>query len=571
MVRYFLQSINRNAFLRILMILVVYVSMTQVSAQVLPQYLDLTSQLVKPIELDYLLYTPPHYRPSETYPLIVYLTGEEAIDDINQIRNYGVPKELELGMDHDFFVVAPQLPGDVHWDPDAIIALIQDLESRYHIDDAAISITGIGDRGGWGAYETATSYPNTFMKLAPMGATAMTEICRMGDNVSTWIFHGVQDSLVPIADAENMAYEIESYCGSEIQLTTYDSLGHNVWDAAYNEAGFWQWLTGTTPNYGSSPAQPQILHFSYTVTKNFTDNYLLYLPENYDSGNSDWPMVIFLHGSGGPISNIDDIRTTGPPYYFEHGMDSDFVLLCPQLYGDVHWDVDRLHKLTLEILANYRIDESRIYITGLSRGGAGTWEYAVSYPEMFAAVVPISARDIPGVERLVDTNTWIFHGGADTGVPFQGAQWMYNRLSTIGANVQLTMYPGMGHIAWQPAYATDSLWTWMLAQQSNFTGVADEPSNQISDFDVIDNYPNPFNPVTTIRYKLPESMMVRVTIYNQMGQELRRLVNQSQLPGTQSIFWDSRDDAGKIMSSGIYFVRIETDKFEKSRKMLLLK
>ncbi len=540
-------------------------------AQVLPEYHSLQTNFSKQVDLDYLLYLPPNYRPNEAYPLVVYLTGEDCINDINQIRNYGPPKALEMGMDYDYFVVAPQLPGDVHWDPDAVMALVQDIESNYHINTDELYITGIGDRGGWGVYETAASYPNTFTKLAPMGATAMTEICRIGENASTWIFHGAQDSLVPVADAENMQFELSYYCSNDVQLTVFDSLGHNVWNEAYGMDDFWLWFTGTLPNYNSSPAEPEVHHLSTVVNKYFDDNYLLYLPQDYQNDNRDWPLVIFLHGSGSAINNIDDIRHAGPPYLYEHGMDNQFVLLAPQLYDNVHWDVDRLHVLTQEILNNYHIDNSRIYITGLSRGGAGTWEYAVSYPNMFAAVVPISARDIPGVERLADSHVWIFHGGADTGVPYQGAQWMYNRLVAVGADVRLTMYPGVGHDAWTAAYATDSLWTWMLSKQSTYTATDPEEFSPVPSFQLLNNYPNPFNPATTIRYGLPKDSPVNLIIYDLNGREIWHYSESMQPAGWHQVQWNGRNRSDELVSTGVYFYRLQAGNFVDVKKMVFMK
>jgi len=280
--------------------------------------------------------------------------------------------------------------------------------------------------------------------------------------------------------------------------------------------------------------------------------------------------VIFLHGSGSAITNINAIREVGPPMLYEQGMDSEFVLVCPQLYADVHWDVDRLYTLTNYIIGNYKIDSNRIYITGLSRGGFGTWEFAVSYPDLFAAVVPISARDVPGVERLIDSNVWIFHGALDDGVPWQGSQFMYNRLANISANVKLTMYPAVGHWAWIPAYETDSLWTWMLSQNNVNTSLS-EKSLVDSEFELSNSYPNPFNLTTTIRYKIPNSSLVNLTIYDTTGRVIKILRNEYQTAGEYEIQWQGSDNSGRPVSSGIYFYQLKTNGNIQTKKMILLK
>jgi hypothetical protein len=104
-------------------------------------------------------------------------------------------------------------------------------------------------------------------------------------------------------------------------------------------------------------------------------------------------------------------------------------------------------------------------------------------------------------------------------------------------------------------------------------------SNSIpQSFQVQQNYPNPFNPSTTIRYQLPTTSMVVLRIYNLLGQEVKTLVNGNQLPGEQAVVWDSRNNAGQIVSSGVYFFRIEATSmsptvrvFRDVKKMVLIK
>ena len=545
--------------------------MTLVSCEgnTLPEYHNFTTEHTKTVDIDYLLYAPANYRPTEEWPLILYLTGMEGVDDINMIRNFGPPKAIEAGLDFDGFVVAPQLPGDVHWDPDALNALMEDIQATYRIDDSQRYITGIGDRGGWGVYEFGVSYPGIFQRFAPMSAPACTEICRLGP-ASTWIFHGAKDTLVPVADAENMYFEMQTYCGTTDQITIYDDLGHNIWERAYSEPGFWKWFVGKDPVYTGSSVTPSIESFHTEIIKPIDDDYLLYLPTSYGEVNQEWPLVIFLHGSGGAIENIDDIRVNGPAWLYEHGMDSEFILLCPQLHANVHWDVDRIHTLTQNIMNTYDVDTRRIYITGLSRGGFGTWEYAVSHPDLFAAVVPISARDVPGVERLANTNTWIFHGDQDTGVPWQGSQFMFNRLNTVGANVHLTLYEGVGHNAWDLTYNSDGFWSWLLTQRSITTRTENHISNP-QEFALRTNYPNPFNAFTTINYALPVATQMTLKIFDILGHEVVTLWDDYSGAGDYSLNWNGIDDLGNTLGSGIYLCQLQTENHTSTLKMSLLK
>ncbi len=455
------QSLRSTQQLSILMAMLFLVAC---SRPVTPAYGSAELNIAKSIELDYLLYLPLDYSPESSWPLVLYLTGFETANDIDLIKQHGPPLALAQGLKQDFFLVAPQLPGDVHWDPEAIMQLLNALKSEYHIDLDRMYITGIGDRGGWGVWDVATSYPGTFSKIAPISAPACTEICRIGDG-ATRIYHGAMDTLVPIEDARNMLFELDYYCKADVELIVFDSSGHNIWDQVYADQDFWAWFTDSQMIPGFPLVDPIQRHFSDVMQRTVEDKYLLYLPRGYEQQVA-WPLVVFLHGSGSAIDNIEKIREAGPPKLFETGKDSEFLLLAPQLYANVPWDADRTHALIQKIINEYHVDPKRVYITGLSRGGFGTWELAVKYPELFAAVAPIAARDIPGVERLAESNVWIFHGLKDDGLPWQGSQFMYNRLENIEANVQLTLFKDAAHNAWDPAYNSEDFWQWLLAQRA---------------------------------------------------------------------------------------------------------
>jgi len=435
--------------------------------QVTPEYKDALLTIDKSIELDYLLYLPHNYSSEKAWPLVLYLTGLETAGDINLINQHGPPQAISEGLENDYFVLSPQLPGDVHWDAEALMALLVDIQSNYAIDPGRIYVTGFGDRGGYGCWDVATSYPGIFSKVAPISAPACTEICRVGD-VSIRIYHGKIDQVVPVEDAENMRFELDHYCKADVELKVYEALGHQIWDMVYADPEFWMWLTDIRPVNGVVGKKPLQKHFSTRISREVEDNYLLYLPKQYSKKES-WPLLIFLHGSGSAIEDIEKIRMGGPPQRFEQGMDSEFILLAPQLHANLPWDVERVFALIQKISMKYKVDSTRIYLTGLSRGGFGVWELAVSNPNMFAAIAPIAARDIPGVERLAKSNIWIFHGQDDDGVPWQGSQFMYNRLKHTGANVQLSLLEGVGHNAWDFAYNSDEFWSWLLSQKNEYS------------------------------------------------------------------------------------------------------
>ena len=540
-----------------------------VQAQVLPLYLNISTDITKSINLEYLIYEPDDYHPSEGKPLLLFLTSDDFAGDINQLRNVGPPAEVEGGMALDYFIAAPLLPGDVLWDTEALLELLNHIQTTYHIESSKIWLTGLGDRGGWGAWELALLHPEIFTKFAPIASSPGTNVWSINE-MSTWIFHGAQDEMVPVEDAEIMYYEL-NWDDVDVQLTVFDSLGHDIGDTVYTDPDFYEWLTGEAPQYGSGTTTPSSRNLDAVITKPIDDDYLLYIPEDYEGGVRDWPLVVYLHGSGSAIWDLEAIRDGGPPELFEEGMDSDFILLCPQLHDDVHWDIDRIHALTMQIMDSYRVDASRVYLTGLSRGGFGAWEFGVSYPELFAAIIPISARDVAGVERLVNNAVWIFHGDQDTGVPWQGSQLAYNRLSAVGGDVHFTLYAGVGHWAWEPAYATEGLWTWILNQENEFVSVAESEPGLPGRLTLDQNYPNPFNPQTTLQYQLPEAQEVSVVIYNIQGQEIVTLDVGYKLAGRHSLDWDASDQRGELVSTGVYFCHLVAGENSLTMKMIYLK
>ena len=105
-------------------------------------------------------------------------------------------------------------------------------------------------------------------------------------------------------------------------------------------------------------------------------------------------------------------------------------------------------------------------------------------------------------------------------------------------------------------------------------GVQDEPSLDLllpEEYSLFQNFPNPFNPVTSINYSLPEAVHVNLEIYNVLGQKVRTLVDEPQLAGYKTVQWNGRDDHGRELAGGIYFYRLEAGKYSSSKKLLLLK
>ncbi len=550
------------------MLILCILFLTALEGNVLPEYHTLTTDYSKSVSMSYYLYVPPDYHPRQSYSLLLFLTGEEFSNNSEGLRQIGPPAMVENGMTYDYFIAVPVLPDSGLWDTQVLKTLIDHIASNYHLEPAHYWVTGYGDQGGWGAWELGLENPGLFEKIAVAASPAGTQIWGVHES-SIRIYHGRQDTLVPVEDAEVMYSEL-NWDNTDVDLIIFEDLGHEIGDTVYQDLSFYTWLSGTTPQMRSGKPVPQSFSLTKTITRSFDENYLLYLPENYDRIENDWPMMIFLHGAGNAIWNIEEIREADPPALFEQDVRSDYILLCPQLHDDVHWDVDRLDAITQDVLENYRIDEKRLYITGLSRGGFGAWEYAVTYPNRFAAVVPISARDVAAVEKLENTPVWIFHGDLDDGVPWQGAQFMYNRLKNVSGNVQFTLYNNVGHWAWEPAYDTENLWRWIFSQENEqFTALPEKDVVQI--FRLNANYPNPFNPVTTISFSLSHRMDVTLTVTDITGRTIRKWDFINKSAGYHAVTWDGISQDGDPATTGLYLYRLSAENLTQTGKMILLK
>ncbi len=191
--------------------------------------------------------------------------------------------------------------------------------------------------------------------------------------------------------------------------------------------------------------------------------YLLYLPQGYQADGAAWPMILFLHGSGERGTDIEIVKKNGPPKLIAEGKQFPFIIVSPQCPEGMRWSVDTLNDLLNSVVAKYNVDTNRIYLTGLSMGGYGTYALAMAYPHRFAAIAPVCGEgDLTRAEVLKDTPIWVFHGEKDNVVPIETDILMVQILRNMGNPVKFTTYPNVGHDAWTPAYNNPKLYKWFL-------------------------------------------------------------------------------------------------------------
>jgi predicted peptidase len=217
------------------------------------------------------------------------------------------------------------------------------------------------------------------------------------------------------------------------------------------------------------PGQQEAEHFEKEVPVKL--DYLLYLPADYSKDkDKKFPLIMFLHGSGESGSDVNKVKVHGPPKLLEKGTDSpvkQFIVVSPQCPAARQgWNVFQLNALLDDINAKYNVDQDRVYLTGLSMGGYGTWEWAGRNSDRFAAIAPMCGGGNPAnVRRLATLPIWVFHGDADPTVNVKNSDDMVAALKAANADVKFTRYPGVGHDCWTRSYENPELFTWMLSHK----------------------------------------------------------------------------------------------------------
>ncbi|WP_374569038.1 dienelactone hydrolase family protein [Ideonella sp.] len=203
-----------------------------------------------------------------------------------------------------------------------------------------------------------------------------------------------------------------------------------------------------------------------SLTLQATLRHWLYLPAGYhERPDKAWPLIVFLHGSGERGAQLDRVKAHGLPKLLAAGQAIPAIVVSPQCDDDLDWDPHLLHALLLALRGTWRIDPRRVSATGLSMGGGGCWDWAMAYPDDLAGIAPVCGYGSHlRLARMRGVPVRAYHGADDSVVPLSAQQTLVTELRGLGGQAELTIYPGVGHDAWNPAYADPALLAWLLAR-----------------------------------------------------------------------------------------------------------
>ncbi|WP_229239410.1 carboxylesterase family protein [Emticicia agri] len=180
-----------------------------------------------------------------------------------------------------------------------------------------------------------------------------------------------------------------------------------------------------------------------------------------------YPLVIYLHGSSHRGNDLNKLKGYGLPYVIDKGKEFNFIVASPQCPGGKYWSTENwFDSLYAELTTKYRIDADRVYLTGISLGGYGTFIAGIEHADKLAAIVPLCGgvndddmnRLCPTLKKLP---IWTFHGTADNIIPISETERVVKALDACEGNIKFTRLENEGH-GIQYLYEKDEIYEWMM-------------------------------------------------------------------------------------------------------------
>jgi predicted esterase len=238
-----------------------------------------------------------------------------------------------------------------------------------------------------------------------------------------------------------------------------------------------EWLNGQLHGRVKYWTKEGNLQFNLTFNHGLNQNprdvhyqYLRYLPKTYETDTlKKWPLIIYLHGGSDRGNDLNKLYASGIPDQIFRGREFPFIIISPQCPEHIRWSTDNwFENFFEEVVARYRIDTNRVYLTGFSLGGSGTWYLAAKYPDKFTAIAPISGFTSHmdfidnNIDKLSDIPIWAFHGKIDNVVPFEETERIVKKLTGKNSELKFSIEPEVGHWIHWLVYPNQELYDWFL-------------------------------------------------------------------------------------------------------------
>jgi len=199
-------------------------------------------------------------------------------------------------------------------------------------------------------------------------------------------------------------------------------------------------------------------------------HYITYLPTDYTKKSvEEYPLLIYLHGGSARGTDTLKLYNAGPFDQICRGRNFPFIVVAPQCPKHLRWSTESwFENFYSEVIKKYNIDTNRIYLTGESLGGSGTWYLATKYPDKFAAIAPMSGftRHMDyiskNIENLENIPIWAFHGESDNVVPVEETDYLIGKLTDINSQAKYTREKNVGHWIHWLVYPGNELYDWFL-------------------------------------------------------------------------------------------------------------
>ncbi len=204
-------------------------------------------------------------------------------------------------------------------------------------------------------------------------------------------------------------------------------------------------------------------HIKAVKDPNLPYQFLVHYPEGYnENSNKKYPLLVYLHGRSIQGTDIERVKTYGVLYQIIKGLAIDFIVVAPQCQSG--WDNNKLLEVLNYAETKFPVDQERVYLTGMSMGGYGCWQFAGAYPERFAAIAPVcGGGNLKDAKKLKNLPHWVFHGALDKPVPIEESEKMIRAIRAEGnQKIEYSRFENWGHGEVHVVFGKKELYDWFL-------------------------------------------------------------------------------------------------------------